>query len=287
MGKESIMLLFGMKMVKNTDIASSYDEVSKGYETYFLETMHRYNDRVLSELLKRSVGETVLDLACGTGYNTRFLQKNGVEAEITLVDISEGMLTQAKEKAINKQRLTFVHQDMISYLQSCPDAKFDSVICMWAIKYQPPIQVIKECARVLKNGGRMAVIVNTADTLPEMRALYPRLLLRNVLKIQRIMRDLPNPKNRQVFERWFTSCGFNVMFLQRACQRFHFTNASKLVEFVTSTGALAGYDRMIDLRSVKIKQQMITYFDSKQIDSTEHRFVYGIFEKGGIYEHKK
>ncbi|MBN7772310.1 class I SAM-dependent methyltransferase [Clostridium aminobutyricum] len=274
------MASFGIKKVKNTDIASSYDIVSKGYDTYFLKTMHRHNDEVLSLLLKKSVGEQVLDLACGTGYNTRFLQKHGVKAEITLVDLSEGMLTQAKEKSVNNnQQLTFIHQDMLSYLRSCPDEKYDTVICMWAIKYQPPMQVIKECARILKKGGRMAVIVNTADTLLEIRALYPKLLVRNVLSIQRIMRDLPNPKNSKVFEGWFTDCGFDVTLVQKGSQRFGFANAAELVEFVTATGALAGYDRMIDLRSDKIKQQMIQYFDTKQIDSTEHRFVYGIFEK--------
>lgn len=274
------MALFRIKKVKNTDIASSYDTVSKGYDTYFLKTMHRHNDEVLSLLLKESVGQQVLDLACGTGYNTQFLIKHGVEAEITLVDLSEGMLSQAKEKAVNNNKqLNFVHQDMLSYLQSCPDGKYDTVICMWAIKYQPPKQVIKECSRVLKEGGRMAVIVNTADTLPEIRALYPKLLVRNVLSIRQIMIDLPNPKNSEVLEGWFTDCGFDVTLAQKSSQRFRFANTAELVEFVTSTGALAGYDRMIDLRSDKIKQQMVHYFDKKQINSTEHRFVYGIFEK--------
>jgi len=274
------MALLGIKKVKNIDIASSYDTVSKGYDTYFLKTMHQYNDEVLSLLLKEPVGQQVLDLACGTGYNTQFLIKQGVKAEITLVDLSAGMLSQAKGKTVNtKEQLTFVHQDMLSYLQSCPAGRYDTVICMWAIKYQPPAQVIKECSRILKDGGRMAVIVNTADTLPEIRALYPKLLVRNVMSIRRIMVDLPNPKNSQVFEGWFKECGFDVKLVQKSSQHFRFANATELVEFVTSTGALAGYDRMIDLRSDKIKQQMVHYFDKNQIHSTEHRFVYGIFEK--------
>ena len=271
-----------IKRIKNIDIANSYDTISKGYEAYFLKTMHRYNDRVLTLLLNQSLGKKVLDLACGTGYNTRFLQRNGVEAEFTLVDLSEGMLAQAKDKAINQRQLTFIHQDMLSYLQSCHDEKFDTIICTWAIKYQPPLQVIKECARVLKKGGRMAVLVNTADTLPEMRALYPRLLIRNIFRVRQIMFDLPNPKNRQMFQQWFMSCGFDVVTVRKARHRFYFANATKLVEFLTSTGALAGYDRMIDLRSGRMNQQMIAYFIRKQINSTEHRFIYGIFENARL-----
>lgn len=276
------MRSFGIKKVENMDIANSYDTISKGYETYFLKTMHRYNDQLLTLLLEEPLGNKVLDLACGTGYNTSFLQSNGVEAEFTLVDLSEGMLEQAKEKDMNQGQITFVHQDMISYLQSCPDEKYDTIICTWAIKYQPPVQVIKECARVLKKGGRMAVLVNTADTLPEIRALYPKLLIRNVFSIRQIMRDLPNPKNREVFQQWFVSFGFDVMIVKKARHRFHFVSASKMVEFLTSTGALAGYDRMIDLRSDKMKQQMITYFKREHINSTEHRFIYGIFKNGSM-----
>ncbi len=276
------MIPFGLKRVKNIDIANSYDAISKGYEAYFLKTMHRYNDRVLTLLLNQSVGKKVLDLACGTGYNTRFLQRKGVEAEFTLVDLSKGMLTQAKDKAINQEQLTFIHQDMITYLQSCPNGTFDTIICTWAIKYQPPLQVIKECARVLKKGGRMAVLVNTADTLPEMRKLYPRLLVRNIVRIRQIMSDLPNPKSRQVFQNWFICCGFDAVTVKKARHRFHFANAAELVEFLTSTGALAGYDRMIDLRSDRIKQQMISYFSRKNINSTEHRFIYGIFENARL-----
>lgn len=272
----------GIKKVKNTDIASSYDAISMGYEAYFLNTMHRYNDRVLTLLLSQPVGQKVLDLACGTGYNTRFLQRKGVDAEFTLVDLSEGMLAQAKDRAIDQRQLTFLQQDMLSYLQSCPDEKYDTILCTWAIKYQPPLQIIKECARVLKKGGRMAVLVNTADTLPEMRALYPRLLIRNVFRIRKIMIDLPNPKSGQRFQHWFVSCGFKAVIVKRARHCFHFANAAKLVEFLTSTGALAGYDQMIDLRSDRMKQQMITYFNKRRINSTEHRFIYGIFENARV-----
>lgn len=275
------MVFSGIRRVKSIDIARSYDTVSQGYDVYFLKSMHRYNDRMLSELLRRPLGDKILDLACGTGYNTRFLLKKGVDAEITLVDLSEGMLNRARDLTTNNQRLIYVQQDMITYLRSCPDEVYDTIICTWAIKYQPPLKIIKECAHVLKKGGRIAVLVNTADTLPEMRALYPRLLAKNVFSIRSIMFDLPNPKNRKVFQQWFTSNGFQVQSIKRARKKFYFVNAAKLVEFLTSTGALAGYDQMIDLRSDKIKKQMIHYFERKQIVSTEHRFIYGIFEIGG------
>jgi hypothetical protein len=93
------------------------------------------------------------------------------------------------------------------------------------------------------------------------------------------MFGLPNPKNKQEFGRWFSKSGFNIRELRSGRQSFHFQSVDKLVEFLTSTGALAGYDDMLDLRDSEIIMQMVSYFNKKKILETEHRYVYGLFEK--------
>lgn len=280
-------LLLMNKRVNNNDIAESYDKVSKKYEQYFLDIMHPHNDRVLhlleKEIRKRQNNQDnnrlqILDLACGTGYNSRYLISKGIDADYTLVDLSKGMLHAAREN-MDSTKVTFVNQDMLSFLKETSNDSFDIVICMWAIKYQPPKKVINECKRVLKKGGLMAVIVNTADTLPQMRKLYPKLVMHNWRKVEKVMFDLPNPKNKQELGRWFSKSGFCIRELRSGRQTFHFQNADKLVKFLTSTGALAGYDDMIDLTNSEIKMQMVTYFNKEKILETEHRYVYGLFEK--------
>lgn len=279
-------LLLMNKTVKNTDIAASYDKVSKKYEQYFLDIMHRHNDKVLDLLVKEArKGQVkegnhrlkILDLACGTGYNTRYLLNKGIDADFTLVDLSKGMLHGARESGMDSTKVTYVNQDMLSFLEGHPKDSFDIVICMWAVKYQPPQKVILECERVMKRGGVMAAIVNTADTLPQMRSLYPKLIIHNWRKIKKVMFDLPNPKNKQEFGRWFTKAGFCINELRAGRQTIHFKNTNNLVTFLTSTGALAGYDDMIDLRNNEIKMQMVSYFNMKKILKTEHRYVYGVF----------
>lgn len=285
-------LLLMNKTVKNTDVAASYDKVCKKYEQYFLSIMHRHNDKVLS-LLVNKIREKqglqskhrmkVLDLACGTGYNTKYLLNQGIDADYTLVDLSKGMLSVAREQGMDSSRMSFVNKDMLSFLKDCPKESFHIVICMWAIKYQPPKEVIRECKRVLKKDGLMAVIVNTSDTLPQMRRLYPRLILHNWRRIKKIMFDLPNPKNKKEFGRWFTKAGFCTVELCAGRQTFHFKNAKKLVEFLNSTGALAGYDDMLDLRNSEVQKQMVSYFNKKNISKAEHLYVFGLFKKEGRY----
>lgn len=215
-------LLLRNKTVENNDIAASYDKVSKRYDQYFLDIMHKHNDKVLDLLTKEirnrkeidgDYRPQILDLACGTGYNSRYLQSKGIDADYTLVDLSKGMLHIAKENSLNSSKVTYVNQDMLSFLKGYSKESFDVIICMWAIKYQPPKRVIGECERVLKKEGLMSVIVNTADTLPQMRRLYPKLILNN-------WRD--------------------------------------------------------------IKMQMVSYFNKKNILKAEHRYVFGLFEKGRL-----
>lgn len=282
-------LLLAKKTVENVDIAASYDKVSNKYEQYFLNIMHRHNDKVLDLLVdgirKKQVEEgspslRILDLACGTGYNSRYLQGKGIDGKYTLVDLSKGMIRTGKEYARDGKNMTFVNQDMLSFLNSCPKDSYDIIICMWAIKYQPPKEVIQECERVIKKGGWMGSIVNSADTLPQMRALYPKLLISNWRRLNKVMFDLPNPKNKQVFAQWFRKAGFSVNKVASGRQTIHFQSTDKLVEFLTSTGALAGYDNMLDLRNPEIKLQMSSYFNRNNILKVEHRYVYGLFKKG-------
>lgn len=285
---KTVSLLLMNKIVENNDIAASYDKVSKNYEKYFLDIMHSHNDRVLDllikEIRKRQENEDnhrlqILDLACGTGYNSKYLINKGIDADYTLVDLSKGMLHVARKNIINSTKVTFVNHDMLSFLKGCPKDSFDIIICMWALKYQPPQKVILECERILNKEGLMTVIVNTADTLPQMRRLYPKLIIHNWRTIKKIMFDLPNPKNKQEFARWFTKSGFSINKIRSGRQIFHFQNANKLVKFLTSTGALAGYDDMIDLNNSEIKMQMVSYFNRKKIVKAEHRFVFGVFKK--------
>lgn len=103
------------QMVTKECIGQAYSEVSSTYEDYFLKTMHTYNDLVLKGLLKEEppLDLRVLDLACGTGYNSVYLQKYYEKAQFKLVDISEGMLEQAKKKGL--KNATYTQQDMLSF----------------------------------------------------------------------------------------------------------------------------------------------------------------------------
>lgn len=270
------------KFTDLNDIANSYNRVSENYEDIFLKEMHKYNEEMLKEIimqysdinLDRELN--ILDLACGTGFNSRFLNNILKNTKYIMVDISMEMLNKAKSNC--KFNADFIEKDMLSFLKSCNDNSFDIVICSWAIKYQKPKEVIKEVSRVLKKDGHFAVIVNLKSTLPEIRRIYPSLVLKNYMSVDKIMKELPNPISEGSFEKWFINKGFKKVKSKSGEHKFRFNNSEELVTFVTSTGALAGFDSMVDMEDNKVKNEMIEKFNSKNIKSVTHKYVWGVFK---------
>ena len=264
------------------DIAASYNRVSKNYEEVFLKEMHVYNEEMLKNLIINSSDKyidkeiSILDLACGTGFNSNFLSKTFSKSNFTLVDISEGMLNEAKRNCIFKAK--FIESDMLSYLKDCDDNSFDIVICAWAIKYQNPREIIKEVSRVLKSHGYFAVIVNLKSTLPEIRKIYPTLVMKNYKDITKLMKELPNPKNENNFKNWFIKNRFLVKKIKFGEHIFKFESANEAIDFVTTTGALAGFDNMINMQSNRVKDNMIDLFNNKEIKTITHKYIWGIFK---------
>ncbi len=288
-----------MRTVKSKDIANSYDQVANSYEKYFLSIMHRHNDRVLDRFVelhlnlvhsktKDFLGQDfrILDLACGTGYNTNYLIRKEIHASYTLVDLSSKMLQRARTtiEADSFNKVQFVCEDMLDFLMKQKDETYDVIVCMWALKYHEPHKMVRECKRILKRNGKLIVILNLKGTLKQMRQLYKRLIWKHLFNIRKIMMDLPNPKTSRVFEKWFTRENMKTLYLGQAAQKFRFKRVENLVRFIVSTGAMAGYDQMIPLREPLVQKEMLEYFDNKKVCELEHQFVYGIFEKGNYEE---
>lgn len=104
-------------------------------------------------------GDTVLDLACGTGLNHEFLEDVvGPEGKIIALDFSDEMLRSAERKAKehNWRNITFIQGDAA---KTTFDAKVDGVLSTLGISAIPQHkEALKNAINALKNGKKISIL---------------------------------------------------------------------------------------------------------------------------------
>ena len=111
------------------------------------------------DALHLKLGDTVVDIACGTGANFSMLRERvGPNGKIIGVDFTDAMLAMARERMEKRQwrNVELVQSDVASY--QFP-ARVDAVISTFAIIYVPEFDdVIRKGSRALVPGGRLVVL---------------------------------------------------------------------------------------------------------------------------------
>jgi ubiquinone/menaquinone biosynthesis C-methylase UbiE len=113
----------------------------------------------LTELAEIKPGATVLDIATGTGtVLCAIAERIGPTGRVIGVDVSEGMLSRARQH-IECARLSNAElQTMDAEQLVFPDASFDKVLCGLGLFFFPqPPRALREFYRVLKPRGRVAL----------------------------------------------------------------------------------------------------------------------------------
>ena len=113
-------------------------------------------------------GKSVLDLACGEGFYSRRIKKNGAE-QVIGVDLSENMIKLARKREA---------QDRLGIIYTVGDitelgeiGNFDLVVASYLLNYaQTRGQLLDMCQTIfanLKPGGRFVSINNNPEQPPE------------------------------------------------------------------------------------------------------------------------
>lgn len=222
-------------------VTASYDHIAAGYDEAWTSHMHSLSLRMLDKLAPPA-GATCLDLTCGTGFIASELARR-TGGDVTGVDASEGMLTEARRKHGDSCR--FVHADALDFLRRQPTASFDVVTCGWGLGYTRPLLVLRQVARILRPGGRVGIIDNSLFSLAGV--LWASLqsfaetptALRHAMRV----RFLPHSLALAAMMR---HVGLGVQHRADGAKTYHVPTGQAALERLTATGAAAGFEFATD-----------------------------------------
>ena len=135
------------------DVAALYDEMAGRYERW------DWANRLFSgPLRRRAFGDAsgrVLDVACGTGTNFRYLPPT---AQLVGADISAEMVAAARAELAAIRRGGTVYL-MDAETLAFPDDSFDTVIsALSTCTFPDPVAALAEMERVCRPGGRVLLL---------------------------------------------------------------------------------------------------------------------------------
>ncbi|WP_297463573.1 class I SAM-dependent methyltransferase [Nitrosarchaeum sp.] len=126
-----------------TNTAGSYDKIVR-YATFGKDLLWKRH------ILNKIHGNSILDLACGTGILTRMIAQKFQDATIVGVDITPSYLDVAKSNSKSFKNILFLHQDA-EVLKI--EQKFDSIVSSYIPKYCDAQTLIKKCILHLNPNG--------------------------------------------------------------------------------------------------------------------------------------
>jgi ubiquinone/menaquinone biosynthesis C-methylase UbiE len=134
----------------------TYNAAADTFDAAPLSFWSRYGQRTIDHLNLQS-GDNVLDVCCGTGASViPAAIAVGPTGSVLGVDVSDGLLGLAREKAQHLDNITFQNHDCIAL--GLPDGSFDAIVCVFGIFFLPDMTAaLRELWRMVKPGGKLAI----------------------------------------------------------------------------------------------------------------------------------
>lgn len=149
-------------------IKATFNDAATGYDRPALRFFKAAAQHLADSMDFRG-SERVLDVACGTGAVALECARRLDTGSVTGVDLSEGMLQRAKEKALEQglDNLEFLCRDL--HAMDFAPASFDAASCGFGIFFLPDMEAgLRTIAQHVKPGGAIGITSFTGAMMEPM-----------------------------------------------------------------------------------------------------------------------
>ena len=140
---------------RKAQIKQTFDTVAEGYGTMGMEFFHNAAAR-LPHIFKLQGHEHLLDVAAGTGIAATAIAPHLPRGKVTGIDLSEGMLAQARAHAQSQALDNIELHSMDMQNIDFDNAHFDAANCSFGLFFLPDMtSLLQHIASKVKTGGQV------------------------------------------------------------------------------------------------------------------------------------
>jgi ubiquinone/menaquinone biosynthesis C-methylase UbiE len=213
--------------------AARWDHHVAVYETVFEPLTNAFARRALDRLDLRA-GDRLIDVGAGSGGTALIAATSGVR--VLAIDASGKMVARLRERAAVRSLAGRIEAEIMEGMAlALPDASFDAAISVFGVILFPDAGLgMREIARVLKPGGRAAIVTWTATERYELAARL-QAAIAELLGPQSPPKFLPAQlrfREEPAFRRLLTEAGLIVQDIVRIEEHWSVPSARWLADHI-------------------------------------------------------
>jgi len=150
--------------VKQENIGSVYDKIAPIYDVWGILTESKARNRAI-ELADIQDGQSILEVAVGTGLAFYEIVKRNPNGANTGIDLSKGMLDKAKKRVGRLSRGNYSLDIGSAFNLNIEDESIDTLVNNYMfdlIPFEDMDKILEEFKRVLKKDGKL-ILVNMTE----------------------------------------------------------------------------------------------------------------------------
>jgi ubiquinone/menaquinone biosynthesis C-methylase UbiE len=206
------------------------------YERYLVPAITSVWANDLLDRVRLRPGESVLDIACGTGIVTRLAEQRGHVGRLVGIDLNKAMLGIARLKS---GAVEWIEGSALEL--PFDSGNFDVVLCQLGLQFFPDKpRALKEMVRVLKPGGRTGLSVYSAiEQTPGAHAFVQALDRYLGPEASQTKRSEHLSCNAQEVGSWLKQAGFDLVEVATVAKQIIFPSMSDYVRFQLTATPMA------------------------------------------------